>query len=162
MVWKGKIKENQQSVQRIISMDYFPTLLDMAGLPLEPTAHLDGKSFYKNIFGGKILSRDTLYWHYPHYHGAGETPNSSMILGNFKFIRHYEDNKKELYDLSSDIGEANNLALQNPEKVNEMESLLDKWLKKTGAIMPKMSASYNPQQIKVKKKKKTGDVPNEE
>lgn len=162
IVWKGKIKENQQSVQRIISMDYFPTLLDMAGLPLEPKAHTDGQSFKKNIISGQILSRDTLYWHYPHYHGAGETPNSTMILGNFKFIRHYEDNRKELYDVSIDTGEVNNLALQKPEKANEMELLLDKWLKKTGAIIPKMSASYNTRQIKVKKKKGTAGVSNEE
>ncbi len=162
MVWNKKIKENQQSGQRIISMDYFPTLLDLAGLPLEPTAHTDGRSFLKNILNGQILTRDTLYWHYPHYHGAGETPNSTMMLGNFKFIRHYEDNKKELYDLSADIGETNNLALQNPEKVNEMEIMLDQWLKETGAIMPNKTENYSPQQGMGKKKKNAGSGFNEE
>lgn len=162
MVWKGKIKENQQSEQRIISMDYFPTLLDLAGLPPESKAHVDGQSFLKNILDGQVLSRDTLYWHYPHYHGAGETPNSSMILGNFKFIRHYENNSKELYDLSNDIGEANNLILQNPEKAKEMESLLNKWLKESGAILPKKSMNYNPQSKSTKKKKGEKKIPNEE
>jgi arylsulfatase A len=162
VVWKGKIKENQQSDQRIISMDYFPTLLDLAGLPLAPKAHVDGQSFLKNIMEGRELSRDTLYWHYPHYHGAGETPCSSMILGNFKFIRHYEDNSKELYDLSNDIGEANNLAMQMPEKVNEMEILLDKWLKETGAILPKKSMNYNPQTGNAKMKKGAKKILNEE
>ena len=162
MVWKGKIKGNQQSGQRIISMDYFPTLLDLAGLPLEPKAHADGRSFLKNILTGQKLSRDTLYWHYPHYHGAGETPCSSMILGSFKFIRHYEGNGKELYDLSDDTGETNNLALQNPGKVNEMELMLDKWLKETDAILPLKSMNYNPQPDNTKKIKGAKKILNEE
>ncbi len=132
---QAKIKPTIQECP-IISMDFYPTILHMAGLPLTPDRHIDGLSLVQVLKGGLPLKRDTFYWHYPHYHGSGETPCSAIRSGDFKFIRHYEDGKKELYNLKSDIGEKTDLIDQMPEKAQQLEAKLDAWLKEMDAYIP--------------------------
>lgn len=120
----------------IISMDFYPTILEMAGLPQIPQQHKDGLSLTSVLKGGPAPSRDTLYWHYPHYHGSGETPCSAIRCGDFKFIRHYEDGKRELYNLKADIGETTDLMEQSPDKALELEAKLDVWLREMNACIP--------------------------
>ncbi|NLE59689.1 MAG: sulfatase, partial [Planctomycetes bacterium] len=53
----------------VISTDFYPTLLDIAGLPLKPDQHLDGVSLKPLLEGARAdsLPPRALYWHYPHY-----------------------------------------------------------------------------------------------
>jgi len=148
----GTVKAGSESDVPVISNDLFPTLLDLAGLPLQPELHKDGVSLKPLIEKGEAPERNTLYWHYPHYHGAGETPASAIRMGNYKFIRHYEDGRRELYDLSKDIGEADNLVNKNPEKAAQLEKALDKWLAERDAYIPGPDADYDPSRPSGKKK----------
>jgi arylsulfatase A-like enzyme len=134
--WPGVIRPGSVSECPIISMDYYPTMLEMAGLSLMPEQHIDGLSLLPLLKGESKLKRDTFYWHYPHYHGAGETPCSAIRVGNYKFIRHYETNQKELYNLKNDVGEENNLIEKLPLKASELEQKLDAWLRKMNAYIP--------------------------
>lgn len=131
----GTIKPNTRSHSPAISQDLFPTILDLAKLPLQPDNHCDGLSL-RPVINGQALNRDTLFWHYPHYHTVGETPVSVIRKGDYKFIRHYEGLRKELYNLSSDIGETKNLLSSHPDKARELEELLDKWLTEQNAYIP--------------------------
>ncbi len=146
------IKAGTESDVPVVSNDLFPTLLDLAGLPLVPAAHLDGVSLKPLIDGGK-LDRKALYWHYPHYHGSGETPTSAIRLGDYKFIRHYEDGKRELYNLRTDIGESNDLVAAMPEKAQELEVALDAWLTEQNAYIPGPDPDYDPA-LKKKRRKR--------
>ncbi|MCF7955056.1 MAG: sulfatase [Phycisphaerae bacterium] len=143
--WPGVTKPGSVCDEPIISNDFYPTMLDMASLPLKPEQHVDGISFASLLKGKKNLDRDALYWHYPHYSNQGDTPSSSIRMGDYKYIEHYEkDSIAELYNLKDDLGERNNLAKKMPGKVKELKAMLDKWLKSVDAKMPKPNPNYTP------------------
>ena len=138
--WPGVTKAGSVSNQVTISTDFYPTLLDMAGLPALPEQHVDGVSLVP-VLKGKKLNRGPVFWHYPHYGNQGGSPGSAVRDGDWKLIEWFEEGRGlELYNLKSDIGEQNNLAAKNPEKRKEMYALLQKWQKEVGANMP----SKNP------------------
>ncbi|MGJ8642437.1 MAG: sulfatase [Luteolibacter sp.] len=128
--WPGKIQP-AISDSRVITMDMYPTLLDLAGIALKPEQHLDGESL-KPVLNGEYDRHDrVLAWTYPHVHGSGHKPSDAILVGNYKLIRFPSDEPTELYNLATDIGERNNIAKQHPEKVQELVKLLDDWLEKT-------------------------------
>ncbi len=151
--YPGRVAADTESDVPVISNDLFPTLLDLAGLPLLPEAHKDGLSL-KPVFEGGTLDRKALYWHYPHYHGAGETPSSAIRMGDYKLIRHYETGKVELYHLRDDIGETHNLVKQMPEKAAELATALDAWLTEQKAYIPGPDPDYDPAKSNAKNKKR--------
>ncbi len=162
--YPGHIKAATTSDVPVISNDLFPTLLDLAGLPLMPECHKDGVSLKPVINGEGALERKALYWHYPHYHAAGETPSSTIRMGDYKLIRHYEDGSIELFNVRKDIRESNNLAATMPEKVRELELVLDAWLTEQNAYIPGPDPDYDPSKKKndrsgKKKKKKKKNTP---
>jgi len=118
-----------------ISMDFFPTVLDLAGLPARPDLHTDGVSLKPLLEGGKIKDRP-LFWHYPHYHGSTWTPGAAIRVGDWKLIQFYEYNKVELYNLGEDIGEMNDLSNSNPEKTAQLLAELKRLQEETGSKIP--------------------------
>jgi len=125
-----------------IGMDFFPTLLDLAGLPLMPEQHVDGVSLVPVLQGGTIEDRD-LFWHYPHYGNQGGEPSSIIRSKDWKLIFYHEDGRYELYNLIDDIGEKNDLAAAKPEKVSELRKRLDVWLSDTGAHIPRPDPRFD-------------------
>jgi len=120
----------------VISTDFYPTLLQFAGQPLKPEQHLDGVSFLP-LLKGEINPRGkSLFWHYPHYANQGGAPYGAIREGDWKLIEWYEDGALELYDIPQDIGEKNNLATQQPDKVKALHEKLIAWRKEVGALMP--------------------------
>lgn len=129
----------------VVSMDYYPTILELAGLPLLPRQHMDGKSLAALLHGGKLKNRD-LFWHFPNYTGKGH-PNPSRPLsiirsGNYKLTESLEDGAIELYDLSADIREENNLAGEKPEIVRKLLKKLRKWRMGAKVQMPSLNENY--------------------
>ena len=119
----------------IISMDFFPTFLELAGLPAEPDHHNDGVSIVDLLQGDSLPDR-TFYWHYPHYHGSTWTPGASIRDGDWKLIEFYHFGNVELYNLKDDPGERENLASSQPEKTSQLRRKLKDWQEKMGAKMP--------------------------
>ena len=60
----------------VVSMDLYPTLLELAGLPPHPDQHVDGLSLAPLLRGASDWPREALFWHYPHYHGSTWTPGA--------------------------------------------------------------------------------------
>jgi len=83
-----------------------------------------------------------LFWHYPHYHGSSWRPGAAIRQGNWKLIEFYESETVELYNLSEDISEENNLAMQHPEKVKDLLNRLQELQKNANA----QSVSINTKQ----------------
>lgn len=139
----------------VIGTDYYPTILDFTGLPLQKQQHVDGVSIMPLLNGGTIKER-SLFWHYPHYGNQGGEPSSIIRDGDWKLIFYHEDLRCELYNLAIDISESEPLNIQYPEKVAELKSKLDKWLKEVDAKMPVADMKYNPsEEAKVKLKWRT-------
>ena len=134
--WPGVVKEGSVCDEPVTSTDFYPTMLEMAGLGLMPEQHIDGVSLIPLLKNKGKLNRKAIYWHYPHYHGSGNRPSGAVRAGDYKLIEWYEDNSVELYNLKSDIGEKHDLAKEMPEKAAELQGMLGRWLKQMNAKMP--------------------------
>ena len=152
--WPGVIPSDSVSREPMISTDYFPTLLEIAGLPAQPERHLDGQSFVSALKGDSLSERP-LFWHYPHYSNQGGAPNGAVRVGNFKLIEWYEDMRVELYNLNDDLGEHHDLAVSMPEKTAALRSLLHNWRTQVKAQMPTLNLSYDPNFKPTGQKKKS-------
>jgi hypothetical protein len=128
----------------VVSTDFYPTLLDLAGLPLEPKQHLDGISLKPLLDRSKNkLKREALFFHYPHYHHINSMgPSGAVRMGDYKLVIRYEDSSTELYNLAKDRGELTNLASQSSELVNRMKKKFDQWISQTGSLMPTANLKY--------------------
>ncbi len=127
----------------VVSMDLYPTLVDLAGLQPVPKQYVDGVSL-NPVFNNKKLNRNSLFWHYPQYHGSAWTPGASIRQGEWALIEFYEyNNKVELYNLKDDIGERNDLSEKYPEKADSLLNLLRQKQKETGAKFPVLKENIN-------------------
>ncbi len=136
----GVTAAGTQSDAVVVSTDVFPTLLALAGLPLQPRHHLDGQSFLSALQAAATADPRTLFWHYPHYHGSTWAPGAAIRSGDFKLIEFFDEDTVELYDLSQDLGEQQNLADKQPEKVKTLRAELAAWRKEVGASVPPVEA----------------------
>jgi arylsulfatase A-like enzyme len=138
--WPGVIRPGSIYAQPVISMDFYPTILAMVGLPPRRTQHVDGISFAP-LFHGDNVPAHCLFWHYPHYSNQGGRPHAAARDGNWKLIQWFENSQVELYDLQSDVGERHNLAAEQAETAKALQQKLRAWRQEVGAQMP----TPNPQ-----------------
>lgn len=124
--------------------DFYPTILEIAGLPALPEQHQDGVSLVPVLKGESMKARP-LFWHYPHYGNQGGEPSTIMIDGNWKLIHYLEDGRNELYDISADISEQKDLASANSDRVASMIRQVQAFWKDTKAAMPSKNKAYNNQ-----------------
>jgi len=147
--WPGRVTPGSISDTPVISMDFFPTLLEMAGAAPPSREAVDGFSLVPLLQQRTGLQRSSLYWHYPHYNFhqplIPTRPCGAVRKGDFKLIEFYEDGWTELYNLREDIGERKNLARSLPDKAAELRHELDTWRKSVGAQMPTPAPeNYDP------------------
>jgi len=127
------------------SCDLYPTILELAGLPALPHQHQDGISLGPVLRGENAPERDAIFWHYPHYNQHPQSnPVGIVRRGNWKLIEFFETGDLELYDLSEDIGEANNLAAQQPELAQSLQKQLHGWQTKVRADPMTPNPDYQP------------------
>lgn len=131
--WPGKIAAGKRCSQPLISNDFYPTLLELTGLPLKPEQHLDAISFKPILLGERArIDRETMFWHYPHSRMEG-----AVRQGKWKLLLRYKTGKHELYNLRRDPGEHQNLVAEEPERVSTLEAEHRMWRKRVGARFPK-------------------------
>jgi len=134
----------------VCSIDFYPTLLELAGVPGDPkhNATLDGESFASLLYrpDGR-LKRDELFFHYPHYY-ATTTPVSAILRREggreWKLLEYFEDGRLELYDLAADQSESRNLAGEFPQVAERLRSRLHAWWAEVGAPLPAPNPEYKP------------------
>ena len=125
----------------VTSTDFYPTLLELLGIDMPDDDLRDGVSLASLLAEGPPPDRDAIFWHYPHYHGTWWSPGAAVRAGDWKLLEFYQEEKVELYNLSQDIGEQNDLSKAMPEKTRELLDLLHLWQRDIGAKMP----TPNPQ-----------------
>ena len=140
----GLIKPGSTCRVPVSSVDFYPTILELAGAKGDAKHKPDGVSIASLLKGGGPLNRKAIYWHYPHYSPQGGRPASAVRAGDFKLVELFEDNRVELYNLAADIGETKDLAAEMPEKAAELHKLLKNWREAVGAGMPTPNPNYNP------------------
>jgi len=157
--WPGVTKPGATCATPVCSIDFFPTLLEIAGVPL--SGQVDGVILVPLLKQSGVPARDALYWHYPHYWGGVPPrvrPFGAVRAGDWKLIEFYEDMNVELYNLKDDLGETRDLAPSKPEKVAELRAKLHQWRESVGAQMPTPNANYKPLVPGTKKGKRVTDA----
>ena len=158
--WPGKTKAGSVCETPVISMDIFPTVLEIAGIQKFTPKNIDGISLVPLLKQSGKLKRDTLFWHYPHYQHyqlGGTTPYGAIRSGDLKLIEYYDDMRVELYNLKDDLSEQHDLSSKQPKDVERLREKLHGWRKEVGAQMPTPNPNYDPSRPehdpKAKKKK---------
>ncbi len=154
VIWPGKIKPDTTNDSLLQSVDWYPTLLKMAGLTSKSGLKLDGLDQTPTLLG-KGPVRDQVFCHFPHGSPGqakdipGFLPSAYVRKGDFKLIRFFADkedgsDRLELYNLNADIGESKNLASDKAEVAQELNDLITGYLKDTDAVIPVRNPDYNP------------------
>jgi arylsulfatase A-like enzyme len=151
--WPGVTAPGSICHTPVISADYFPTLLAMAGASAPASHPVDGESLAPLLRQSGALTRDAIYWHYPHYHPGGATPYGAIRAGDFRLVEFYEDSRAELYNLKDDLGETRDLAAAMPEKAAALRQKLRDWRQRVGAQMPTPNPACDPAKDQPKKKR---------
>ncbi|NBY35864.1 MAG: sulfatase, partial [Verrucomicrobia bacterium] len=100
MFWPGVTKAGTLEPTPAISIDIYPTVLEMTGIkPLQSL--IDGNSLATLLKSGAKPDRDTIFWHYPHYHPGGATPYSAIRSGDYRLVHFYEDGHDEMYNVAN-------------------------------------------------------------
>jgi arylsulfatase A-like enzyme len=141
--WAGQIKPGTVCETPVISNDWLPTLLALAGVA-RPKGPIDGVNLEPLLKQSGTLTRNTLYWHYPHYHPGGATPYSAIREGDWRLVEFFEDNHLELYNLKDDISETKDLAKEQPEKAAALLKKLQDWRMEVGAQLPTENPNFDP------------------
>ena len=144
--WPGVTRPGSTCSVPVISTDFYPTILEMTGATGE-AAHnqaVDGASLVPLLHGGDALTRDAVYWHYPHYHPGGATPYGAIRKGDHKLIEFFEDDRVELYNLREDIGETRALSTTLPALADTLRAQLHSWRASVGAQMPTPNPDHDP------------------
>ncbi len=152
IVAPGVTTPGSTSMVPVIGTDFYPTILELAGLPLKPSQHVDGKSLVPVLKGGTLESRP-LFWHYPHYGNQGGEPSSIIHKGEWKLIHYWEDGRDELYRLVDDPAELKDVAKQQKSVVADLRKELEIWLKSTNAKLPTPNPGYVPSMTLAKQEK---------
>lgn len=138
--WPGKIRSGVTEDTPVSSVDLFPTILAVAGVPLSQS--LDGENLLPMLQNSERLKRDALFWHYPHYSNQGGKPSGAIREGDFKLIEFFEDGHLELFNLKEDPGERRSLATDLPQKTEALRAKLGIWRRSLDAQMMLPNPDY--------------------
>lgn len=116
--WSGHIRPSQTSGHIASFWDFLPTACDLAGIQIPKD--LDGISYLPTLLDHKQKQHDFLYWEFH----EGKSTAQAVRMGRWKAIRKASRNPMELYNLDSDPGETLDLAPQNPDVLEKIESFL--------------------------------------
>ena len=149
MQWKGKIPAGSVIDEPVIALDLLPTFVEAADGKIAPEWKLDGRSFF-NLLAGKAKATTatevprSLFWRQ-----GGSAGPRAMRRGKWKLLHDRKGgDEPALFDLSKDIGEANNLASDKPEVLKSMLEELDGWEKEM------LEPRWGPGALRAQPKKK--------
>jgi arylsulfatase A-like enzyme len=162
--WPGHIPAGKTVAEPVQSVDWYPTLVKLAGGSLEQPLPLDGKDIWPVLTAGAKTPHDALLL-------CGTTPTRAAVrVGDWKLLVGASDrdaeedgdkgdgrraSRVELYNLADDLGEQHDLAAANPEKVKELRARLDDWMK-SAVASGSVAATSGDGKPAVKRKGKKG------
>ncbi len=142
--WPGVTKRGTTTDHPIIIEDFFSSILEMAAVNAPDVVQtVDGKSFVP-LLKGSAPPTHPLFWHYPNEwgpEGPGIGSYSAVRKDDWKLIYFHLDQHFELYNLSEDISETQNLFATENEKAQQLVAVLDAHLQEVEAQMPHLKAT---------------------
>jgi len=119
--WPKRLPKGKVSAQPAMSMDLMATIMDVCGLQPDPGQPLDGRTLLPVISGQKPIEERTFFWRI----NRADRKQRACRRGKWKWISDSEFN--QLFDLTVDPGERNDLAYQHPQLAKELETLTNEW-----------------------------------
>ncbi len=141
--WPGKLTAKTINEAPVSQLDWFPTLLDLAGIAIPEVA--EGISLVKPLLNNEDVASRTLLWHFPHYSNQGGRPSGAIREGTWKLIEDYEQGTCELYDLARDPSEGADLATTEPSRVAELRGKLEAWRRDIGVQVNTANPDFQPE-----------------
>ncbi len=140
--WPGQVEAGTYSDAVVGPIDLYPTILEAIGAEIPADQVIDGETIIPVLKQTGKLRRQAYFTWFPHL-----IPAASVRAGDWKLIRRFEPHAKypkvrELYNLKSDLGETEDLAETMPEKVKELDALIDQFVQDTGALVPKPNPEF--------------------
>jgi arylsulfatase A len=143
--WPGITETGSVCDTPVVTMDYYPTMLALAGLKPERRQIMDGESIVPLLRQTGHWRRNTLFWHYPHYNiHPFSVPSSVIRQGPWKLIETFDPQGTQLYNLAEDEGETRDFAGQRPDLVGKLKNELNEWRRNVGAQMMQPNPDYIP------------------
>ncbi|MGM9835947.1 MAG: sulfatase [Muribaculaceae bacterium] len=146
--WNGVAQPGSTQDAYLLIEDYFPSLLDIAGIKgWRVPQTVDGRSFVPLLRGGKGDNKRALIWNCPNIwdnSGPGIGATCTIRLGDWKLVYFYENGKKELYNIAGDIGEEHDLSQQRPDIVRNLSKMLGSRLRAMDAQRPTFKSNGTP------------------
>ena len=140
--YPGKIATGSKCDVPVTSPDFFPTILETAGIPSKKYEKIEGQNLWSLLSQKEDFKERAIFWHFPHHRNTEKAMGAAVREGKWKLIWEYETEKLSLFNLEDDIGETKNLASLNPQKLNDLHEKLKDWLIKTNASMPQANSNY--------------------
>ena len=135
--WPGVVEPGTTCGTPVVSMDFFPTLLEVACVATDVDP-LDGESLVPLLSGRGGLERDAIFFHYPNYaFHRGNRLGSAVRSGGLKLIEYFDDHSVELFDLWADPGETTDVSSERSEEASALRARLARWRTAVGAAMPR-------------------------
>jgi N-acetylglucosamine-6-sulfatase len=151
MRWPGKIKPKTKIKQLVQNIDYAPTFLKVAGVPVPKD--IQGRSLMPLLNDSTNQEwRDSLYYHYYHHTMHNVPRHDGIRTSRYKLIHFYTEDQWELFDLKQDPREMKS-EYNNPEykKITQELTLKLKALRKEYKVPPQ---AFQPPYLWEKKRKK--------
>jgi arylsulfatase A-like enzyme len=142
--WPGVVAAGGVCDANTVAEDIYPTLASVAGAAIEESYRpkVDGRDLSPLFKQQRGFDEERpIYFHQPHYHDHGSRPFSAVIQNQWKLILWHEDSAIELYDLSTDLSEAHDLAESQPERARGMLDTLAAYLRRVDAQLPRRRRS---------------------
>ena len=145
--WGKKIAHNSRISTPIVVEDLFPTILELADIDNYNTVQtIDGQSLVAMLTGKRQLDYNRpILQHFPHQWRPEVNEDidymTALRVGDWKLIYRHRPQTLELYNLANDLGERNNLAKSEPERLKQMAEAMTAELKAKNALMPTIRAT---------------------
>lgn len=143
LMWAWADKIQLGSSDAVVGpIDFYPTLLDLLGIAKPSQQTFDGISYAHVVKGEGNLARHGYFNYHPHA-GANRAGGVWVRSGDFKLLRWFGNpNTYELYNLQEDLAEERDLATELPDKVKELDALIDGFLEDTSATYPRPNPAF--------------------
>lgn len=147
--WPGKVKPDTRCDKYLLIEDFYPTILEMAGIEeYETVQPIDGISFMPLLRNtGDPSAGRALVWNFPNIwgnDGPGINLNCAIRKDNWKLVYYYETGKKELFNIPDDIGEKKDVATRYPDIVRRLSKELGEYLRGMGGQRPSFKTTNMP------------------
>jgi arylsulfatase A len=140
--WPAKSRAGVCEVP-VISTDFFPSILEVTGIPADQQHAMDGVSLTGLLSGGGEPKREAIYWHFPHYSNHGlQSPGGAIRAGDYKLLEYFENGTVQLFNLRTDPAEQHDLAGAEPERAAKLKSMLSAWRTSVNAQMMPPNPAY--------------------